>query len=137
MPTYSSPFSNTWQYSQPQSPFRGRAVSSPFGNARQYAPPEHGGGLYPPLDDGGVIGDPASGGASPAWEAASNNTVQNAHAWTMPTPSGSWGTVVAAFIADASTAGNVLMYDNAITDQAVASGDTVQYAVGAFDFSQT
>lgn len=79
----------------------------------------------------------ASGGASPAWEAASNNTVQNAHAFTMPTPSGSWGTIVAAFIADASTAGNVLMYDNAITDQAVASGDTVQYAAGALDFSQT
>lgn len=78
----------------------------------------------------------ASGGASPAWEAASNNTVQNAHAWTLPTPSGSWGTVTSVFIADASTAGNVLMYDNAVTDQAVASGDTVQYAVGAFDFSQ-
>jgi len=29
------------------------------------------------------------------------------------------------------------MYDNAITDQAVASGDTVQYAAGALDFSQT
>jgi hypothetical protein len=79
----------------------------------------------------------ASGGAQPSWEAASNNTVQNANAWVMPTPSGAWGTVVAAFIADASTAGNVLMYDNGITDQAVASGDVVQYATGAMDFSQT
>jgi hypothetical protein len=79
----------------------------------------------------------ASGGAQPSWEAASNNTVQNANAWVMPTPSGAWGTVVASFIADASSAGNVLMYDNGITDQAVASGDIVQYATGAMDFSQT
>lgn len=66
MPTYSSPFANTWQYSQNKNPF------TSYGNPRtpqvnrQYAFPQHGGGLYPPSDDGGVtIGDPATGGASP------------------------------------------------------------------------
>jgi hypothetical protein len=78
----------------------------------------------------------ASGGAQPSWEAVSGNAVQNANAWVMPTPSGSWGTIVAAFIVDASTVGNILMYDNGITDQLVSSGDTVQYATGALDFSQ-
>lgn len=78
-----------------------------------------------------------SGGAQPAWAAVSANTVTNANAWVMPTPSGSWGTIVAAFIADASTAGNVLMYDNGITDQAVAASDTVQYGTGDYDFAQT
>lgn len=79
------------------------------------------------------------GGAQPSWEAVAGNAVQNADVWAFPTPSGSWGTVVAAFIADSATygAGNILMYDNGITDQAVGSGDTVQYAAGAFDFSQT
>jgi len=79
----------------------------------------------------------ASGGAQPSWGAASGNTVVNANAWVMPTPSGSWSTVVAGFVADASTAGNILLYDNGVTDQAVASGDTVQYATSAFSFSQT
>lgn len=79
-----------------------------------------------------------AGGASPAWEAAgSGNSTQNANAITFATPSGSWGTITSAFVADASTSGNILMYDNGITDQAVGSGDTVQYAAGAFDFSQS
>ena len=79
----------------------------------------------------------ASGGAQPSWAAASGNSVTNANAWIMPTPSGSWGTVVAGFIVDASSAGNILMYDNGVTDQAVASGDTVQYGSSAFSFSQS
>lgn len=79
----------------------------------------------------------ASGGAQPAWGAASGNTATNANAWVMPTPSGSWGTIVAAFIADAATLGNVLMYDNSITDQAVGSGDTVQYGTSSFSFAQS
>lgn len=80
----------------------------------------------------------AAGGAQPSWAAASGNSVTNANAWNMPTPSGSWGTVVASFIADSATygAGNILLYDNGITDQAVASGDTVTYPTGDFDFSQ-
>lgn len=81
----------------------------------------------------------AQGGAQPSWAAESGGAATNANAWTMPTPSGSWGTVVASFIADSATygAGNILIYDNGITDQAVAASDTVQYATSAFSFSQS
>lgn len=79
----------------------------------------------------------AAGGALPAWEAATGNATQNANAITFATPSGSWGTITSTFVADAASSGNILMYDNGITDQAVGSGDTIQYAIGAFDFSQS
>jgi hypothetical protein len=79
----------------------------------------------------------AAGGASPAWEAAVNGVTQNAHDITFATPSGSWGTIVAVFVADASTAGNVLMYDNGIPDQLVSASDVVRYVAGSFDFSQS
>lgn len=81
-----------------------------------------------------------AGGASPAWETAgSGNSVQNADAITFASPSGSWGTVTSAFMTNAAsgTSGILIWYDNGITDQAVASGDTVQYAAGALDFSQS
>ena len=79
----------------------------------------------------------AAGGSSPAWEAATGNSTQNANAITFATPSGSWGTITSSFVAGSASSGNILMYDNGINDQAVDSGDTVQYATGAFDFSQS
>lgn len=75
-----------------------------------------------------------NGGASPTWDLSVNGNVDNTHALTMPTPSGSWGTVVAAAIVSASSAGNLLFFDNTnVVDQAVGNGDTVQFAIGAFD----
>lgn len=79
----------------------------------------------------------ANGGASPAWGTVSGGSVSNGAAVTFPTATASWGTVVAAFVADASTVGNILMYDNALTDQAVGNGDTASYATSAFTFSQS
>lgn len=80
----------------------------------------------------------AAGGADPAWEAVSGNSVQNAHAIDFATPSGPWGTVVGSFMTNVAsgTSGIMLWYDNGITDQAVGADDIVQYAVGALDFSQ-
>jgi hypothetical protein len=73
-----------------------------------------------------------NGGSSPTWDLASSGEVDNTHAITMATATGSWGTVVAACLVDSGThgAGNLLFYDNAIVDQAVGNGDTVEFAVG-------
>lgn len=79
----------------------------------------------------------SNGGASPTWDLAASNNVDNTHAITFPTASASWGTVVATAVCDALTSGNILFYDNALTDQAVASGDTVSFAVGAFDLNMS
>lgn len=76
-------------------------------------------------------------GASPAWGTVASGAVNNANAITMATPSGSWGTIVAAALCDALTVGNTLIYDNGITDQAVGSGDTVQFDISAFAISIT
>lgn len=77
-----------------------------------------------------------NGGASPTWDLASGGALQNTHALTMPTPSGSWGTVVGAAIVSASSAGDLIIFDNTnVVDQLVGTNDTVQFAIGAFDVS--
>lgn len=78
----------------------------------------------------------ANGGASPAWAVASARALSNGAAITFPTPTGSWGTVVATAICSASSAGDMLFYDNTnVVDQAVSTDDTVQFATGDFDVS--
>lgn len=76
-------------------------------------------------------------GSTPKWTLESGGAVSNTGNWDFTTATASWGTVVAAGIADAVSAGNMLMYDNAVVDQAVGDGDTVRFATGDFDFSQT
>jgi hypothetical protein len=75
------------------------------------------------------------GGASPAWAAISGGATSNANAVTFTAASASWGTVVATGIYDASSAGNLMGYDNGTADQAVASGDTVSFPIGDLDLS--
>lgn len=67
------------------------------------------------------------------WTAASSGALDNGSAITFPTPSGSWGTIVATATCDAGTVGNLLVYDNGITDQAVGADDTVRFPTGSFD----
>lgn len=74
-----------------------------------------------------------NGGSSPTWDVAASGALANTHTITFATPSGSWGTVVGVVVFDASSSGNMLCYDNGVTDQAVGTDDTVQFAVGAFD----
>lgn len=79
-----------------------------------------------------------NGGASPTWDLASGTSptlVDNTHQIDMPTATASWGTVVAVAICDAATLGNLLFYDNAMTDSAVDNGDTASFAVGALDIT--
>lgn len=67
---------------------------------------------------------------------SSGSTVTNSGTgWVMPSPSASWGTMSHAFVADAATVGNILMY-GAVTSQAVGLGDTVSFANGALSFTQ-
>jgi len=77
-----------------------------------------------------------NGGSTPTWDnAAGTGTcyVQNTHAVTFTTATASWGTVTSAFVADAVSAGNLLMYDNAMGDQAVGDGDTATFPIGDLD----
>lgn len=78
-----------------------------------------------------------AGGSSPKWSSPSSGVTDNADAVSFTNPSGSWGTVVGTVIYDASSSGNALAYDNSTTDQAITSGDTVQFAAGAIDISLT
>jgi hypothetical protein len=75
------------------------------------------------------------GGASPKWTTASGGASSNADAVTFTQASASWGTVVATAIVDGS--GALLVYDNGTADQAVASGDTVSFAIGQCQISIT
>jgi hypothetical protein len=77
------------------------------------------------------------GGTSPTWAAAVNNLIDNVHAITFNTPSGSWGLVTGMVVIDSITAGagNVLFYEDTVTDQTPDNGDTVQIAAGAFDIT--
>ena len=78
------------------------------------------------------------GGASPAWDTVAGGATQNANAITFPTVGASPSIIVGAAIVDSCTlnAGNVLAFDNdQIVDQTPNAGDTVQFAIGAFDVS--
>ena len=82
-----------------------------------------------------VSGNNYSRKAHSAWSAASGGATDNTGAVTFDTPSGSWGTVTAAFLADAASAGNILFYENTITEQEPGNGDTVQFPDGDLDIS--
>lgn len=76
-----------------------------------------------------------AGGASPAWATVSAGATSLNQQTDFSVATGSWGTIVSSAIYDASTAGNMLMYDNNTTDQAVGDGDTWRYAAGEWDVS--
>lgn len=61
--------------------------------------------------------------------------VSNSNVVTFPAVAGTAQTFVAAALADAATAGNLLAYDTAMTDKTVQVGDIPEFAVGALTFS--
>ena len=71
------------------------------------------------------------------WPASSGGAKANGTAITFDTPSGSWGTVVAMGIFDASSAGNLLAWADLAVNKSVSSGDVVAFAVGELDVSLT
>ncbi len=80
-----------------------------------------------------------NGGASPTWDLAASGLVDNTDDITQAAPSGSWGLITALVLIDSVTwgAGNVLFYDNGITEQTPVSGDTVKNSAGNLDVSLT
>ena len=78
-----------------------------------------------------------NGGSSPTWDVAAAGEVDNTHAITFTTATASWGTVVAVGVFDAATSGNLLMYDNDMTDKPVGDGDTAEFAIGVLDMQMS
>lgn len=66
---------------------------------------------------------------------ASGGAKSNGAVITFPTPSGSWGTVVAFAVLDASTAGNMIASNTLVSSKAINSGDTVSFAIGDLSFT--
>src|SRR2546430_13799581 len=99
-----------------------------------------------PADDG-TGGTEVSGNAyarqpittSSGWTGPSTgttpHTLSNAAVITFPTPTGSWGTIAAVGIYDASTAGNLLYWVGGLS-QAIASGVVASFAIGALVISE-
>ena len=87
-------------------------------------------------DTGSTVSEPSGGAYArtqcSSWTDNDNYYTNNADV-TFPTPTDSWGTLTSAFIADASSAGNILFFDNTITEETVASGDIVKILSGAFN----
>ena len=96
-----------------------------------------------PTSDAGTGGTEVSGGAyarqpitsSTGWSAISGGAtvaeqISNGAVITFPTPTVSWGTVVAIGLYDAVTAGN-LLYFATITSQAIGVGVVASLAVGS------
>lgn len=82
----------------------------------------------------------ANGGAAPDWDVAVSGDpsyVDNNDEIAFPTATGDWGTIVAVALCDASTAGNLLFYDNDMTDQAVNNGDTAKFPAGDLDWQMS
>jgi len=76
-----------------------------------------------------------NGGSSPTWDAVSGDSVSNADNIDIGPATGSWGTIVAAALVDAASAGNLLFYDNEVSDQEVGYNDTWRFAAGNFKCS--
>lgn len=78
-----------------------------------------------------------NGGSSPTWDLAASGLVDNTHAIDFPTASAAWGTIIAVAICSASTSGDLLFYDNDMTDQAVGDGDSVSFPIGDLDITMS
>lgn len=81
-----------------------------------------------------VAVSPATGWSAISAVNTTGQQMSNAGTITFPTPTGSWGTVVAVGIWDALTAGHLIAWAPQSPTQAVASGNTVSIAPGALVF---
>jgi hypothetical protein len=98
------------------------------------------------VTEAGVVTEPIGNGYTrvsvtnnstnwPAATAADPSTKSNGTAITFPTATGSWGTVVDFFIADALTLGNILAYGTLTSSQAINTNDTASFAIGDLDIT--
>lgn len=96
-------------------------------------------------DAGGNITEPSGNGYARVavannatnFPTASAGATSNGTPITFPAATGSWGTITDFFIADAASGGNILAYGALNASQAVASGETINFAVGALSISLT
>ena len=99
-------------------------------------------------DTGSTITEPGSnyarkqvninGGGSPTWDlATAAGLVDNTHEIAFVTATGDWTTIVAVAICSASTAGDLLFYDNTMADQAVGNGDTAKFPLDDLDITMS
>lgn len=58
-------------------------------------------------------------------------TASNSAAVEFPTAGGSWGTIVAAAILDASTSGNMIAFADLTTSKTIDTGDVLRFNTGA------
>lgn len=73
--------------------------------------------------------------AASDWSAATGGTKTNSGNLEFDTPSGSWGTVVAVGLYDASTSGNLLAWATLGASVAPESGDIVRFQTGDLDLA--
>jgi hypothetical protein len=82
-----------------------------------------------------------NGGSTPVWGLAAGTTpteVDNDDDVDLgPASGGNWGSLIGAAICDAVTVGNLLMFDNAMTDQDVDDGDTMRFPAGDLDMQSS
>jgi len=78
-----------------------------------------------------------NGGAAPDWNNAAAGLVDNNDDITFTTATANWGTIIAVAICSAVTAGDLLFYDNGMTDQAVDNGDTAKFPAGDLDITMS
>lgn len=89
-----------------------------------------------PTDAGG--GTEVSGGSyarqSAAFTVSGSSPTQaaNTAAIEYPTASASWGTIVAAAVFDASSAGNMLAWADLTNNKTISSGDVFRFPAGQF-----
>lgn len=57
-------------------------------------------------------------------------TAENSSAIEFPTATGSWGTIVAAGIFDASTSGNLIAFADLTASKTISSGDVLRFNAG-------
>lgn len=72
---------------------------------------------------------PAASGSNPATK--SNGTV-----FTFPTATAAWGTILSAYLIDASTGGSILYGADLTASKVIQTGDTATYAVGALTITE-
>ena len=63
--------------------------------------------------------------------ATAPTTASNSAAVEFPTAGGSWGTIVAAAILDASTSGNMIAFADLTTSKTIDTGDVLRFNTGA------
>ena len=117
-----------------------KVLSHVFGGAAYTAPATLYLALYTvaPTDAGG--GTEVSGGSYVRQSCAftvSGNLATNTSAVEWPTATGSWGTVVAVGVFDASTSGNLMAYGTLTASKTISTGDVFRIPAGDLDITLT